>query len=99
MLPLILWGAMVFYKENLMTSTNGEKARWYLNILVTICMVILALIAWAMRDALARNERDHEVIKEDLQALSAIVTTFFQNAPPNHVHLPDGSVARVVPNH
>jgi len=75
-----------------------DKGRLYLNIVITVAMVLLALVAWTMQDALARNDKDHEVIKDDLKELSAIVMTYFKNAPPNHIHLPDGGVARIVPN-
>jgi len=81
---------------NGVNGINNEKTKWYLNVIVTIVMVFMAVIAWSMNDALARNTRDHEVIKEDLKALSSLVLAFVQNAPPQHIHLPDGGVARVI---
>jgi len=88
----------LFMGDN-MVQNNGNRSRWYLNVIITIVMIFLALIAWSMQDALARNRRDHEVIKDDLRELSALVMTFVKNAPPNHVHLPNGGVARIVPDH
>lgn len=78
-----------------MCEKNG-KTRWYLNVIVTIALIIIALVSWALKDAMARNDKTHEVIKDDLRVLSHLITQYVQNAPPNHIHLPDGGVARIV---
>jgi hypothetical protein len=96
MLLFILGGAMDLYGRTRMTKESGASSRWYLNVIITLLMVFMALIAWTMQDALARNDQDHEVIKDDLKELSGLVLTFVQNAPPNHIHLPDGTCARIL---
>lgn len=78
---------------------QNSKTRWYLNVIVTIGLIIIALVSWSMKDALARNDKTHEVIKEDLRTLSHLITTYVKNAPPNHIHLPDGGVARILADH
>lgn len=90
----------------LMGNGNGDRSKLYLNIIMTLCAILLAVMSWVMKSAVERNDLDHIAIKavqgtkadrRDIERIETSVDRlvdkigrFIESAPPPHVHLNDG---------
>ena len=78
---------------------NGKKADLYLSVIGVLLLIIMGVMTWSFQAATARNDRDHDRIIGMVQSLANEYRDFTEHAPPDHVHLPDGSCARKMPIH
>ncbi len=95
-----------FRRCKLVTSNNvnGVKAIMVRTIAVLASCLILVM-SYVFISAIGRNDRAHMELKSMLGShvndanvrigsLESRVDTFFQKAPPPHVHLKDGTVSK-----
>ena len=86
-------------------NMNG-RAKLYLQCLVAAIGVVIIISGYVFGTAVIRNDADHLVImrtaeahtirlEAKIDAIATIFNIFAQGAPPDHVHLDDGTTARV----
>jgi len=77
-------------------ASNGKKADLYLKFIGILLIANMAILSFVFVRAMERNDRDHEDIIRMVQSLALGFRDFAEHAPPNHIHLDDGTCARVV---
>ena len=82
---------------------HGNMAKYYLNIVMTLCAILIAILGYVMNQAVNRNDAEHINIKnrmslkadgEDMDRIERSIdklvdrmTIFIDKAPPRHIHV------------